>query len=269
LLRHYPALAEADRIRDHFVSAFSADNVATELAYLTRPFTRTFERPYGWAWLLFLAAELHDGTAILGVTLQPLAEAFAQRFLDFLPKATYPVRSGGHSNTAFALALAMEYAQSCKDDALAHAVTRAARDWYLDDADCQAWEPGGEDFLSPSLMEAECMRCVLPSEEFAVWFTGFLPRLEQREPRTLFQPVVVSDRSDGRIVHLDGLNLSRAWCWSNLATSLPVSDPRAGLMRDVAAQHREASIQHIGDDYMGAHWLATFALLSVEAAEKA
>jgi hypothetical protein len=220
-----------------------------------------------------LAAEFQqhpDGaTEIWALALKPLAEAFAQRFLDFLPKATYPVRSGGHANTAFALALTIEYARTCRDEALARAVISAARSWYLDDSNCQAWEPGGEDFLSPCLMEAECMRRMLPAEEFADWFAHFLPRLEQREPRALFQPVVVSDRSDGRIAHLDGLNLSRAWCWSSLATSIPGVDPRAGLMRDLAAQHREASIRHITEDYMGEHWLATFALLALEAGEEA
>jgi Protein of unknown function (DUF2891) len=269
LLRRYPNLTGTERIRDHFTTAFTEDNVAAELAYLARPFSRTFERPYGWAWLLMLAAELHQGrhtgTAVWADTLKPLAEAFARRFLNFLPKARYPVRSGVHSNTAFALALAIEYALTCQDEALAHAVTSAAHRWYLDDADCPAWEPGGEDFLSPCLIEAECMRRVLPAEKFATWFGRFLPRLEQREPRTLFQPVEVSDRSDGRIAHLDGLNLSRAWCWCNLARSMPAADARAGVMRDSAARHREASVQRIAEDYMGEHWLATFALLAFEA----
>jgi hypothetical protein len=253
----------ARRVRDHFAAAFTPDNVAVELAYLSRPSSGTFERPYGWAWLLMLAAELHTG----GVdALRPLAEAFSQRFLRFLPKATYPVRSGVHSNSAFALTLALHHARICHDVALADAVTAKAREWFGADADCQAWEPGGEDFLSPALMEAECMRRVLPADEFAVWFTGFLPRLTRREPRALFEPVSVSDRTDGRIAHLDGLNLSRAWCWHRLATAVPASDPRARLMRDAAAVHLEASIGHITGDYMGEHWLATFALLALEAA---
>jgi hypothetical protein len=267
LLHRCPVPASADRIRGHFAAAFTRDNVAVELAYLARPLSRTFERPYGWAWLLMLAAELHEFQPY-AIALKPLAEAFARRFLDYLPKATYPVRTGVHSNTAFALALAMEYARTCQDDALARAVTSAARRWYQDDADCQAWEPGGEDFLSPGLIEAECMRRVLPAEEFTVWFGRFLPRLEQREPRTLFEPATVSDRSDGRIAHLDGLNLSRAWCWSSLATAIPKSGQRAKTMRDAAAQHREASIRHVAGDYMGEHWLATFALLALEAAEE-
>jgi hypothetical protein len=271
LLRRCPDLAEAARIRDRFATSFTRDNVAVELAYLSRPFTGTFERPYGWAWLLKLAAELHvhphGEAAHWSAALQPLAEAFARRFLDFLPKARYPIRSGVHSSTAFALTLAMDYAQTCNDVELAEALTRAAHDWYLDDADCQAWEPGGDDFLSPCLIEAECMRRTLPPEQFGVWFKRYLPRLAQREPRALFQPVFASDRSDGKIAHLDGLNFSRAWCWSLLAGALPESDPRVVLMRDVAAEHREASIKHIAEDYMGEHWLATFAMLAFEAAE--
>ena len=265
ILRRFPDLAASDRIRDHFTASFTPDKVATEVAYLARRFSGPFERPYGWAWLLMLAAELrhHPHWA---AALKPLAEAFARRFLEFLPRATYPIRAGVHSNTAFALALAMEYARGGHDDELALAVRQAARSWYWDDADCQAWEPGGDEFLSPALIEAECMRRVLPAEEFSPWFARFLPRLAERWPRTLFEPVSVSDRSDGKIAHLDGLNLSRAWCWSNLAGTTRADDPRHGVMRDVAARHREAGLPHIAGDYMGAHWLATFALLALEAA---
>jgi hypothetical protein len=271
LLRLCPELTEAQPIRELFATSFTRENVAVELAYLSRPFTRTFERPYGWSWLLKLAAELqahpHDESGLWSDALRPLAEAFAMRFLDFLPKARYPIRTGAHSSTAFALALAMDYALTSNDVALASVVTRAARNWYLNDADCQAWEPSGEDFLSPCLIEAECMRRVLPSEEFSGWFSRFLPRVVQREPGTLFQPVVASDRSDGKIAHLDGLNLSRAWCWSSLAGALDPSDPRAALLREAAAGHLQASIPHISEDYMGEHWLASFALLALEAAD--
>jgi hypothetical protein len=270
LLRRFPTLAASGHIRDHFAAAFTTENVSVELARLSRPLSGTFERPYGWAWLLMLAAESRhhqNGNAYWAIALKPLADAFARRFLDFLPKASYPVRSGVHSNTAFALALAMDYARACSHEELAHAVTETARRWYHEDANCQAWEPGGEDFLSPALIEAECMRRILPAEEFGVWFTRFLPSLERLEPAALFQPVVVSDRRDGRIAHLDGLNLSRAWCWSRLATSVAANDPRAGVMHDAATRHLEASIGHIADDYMGGHWLASFALLALEAAE--
>ncbi len=272
LLRRHPQLPQSDRVRALFTASFTPENVAGELAYLARPLSATFERPYGWAWLLMLAAELarheHDSARGWSLALKPLAEAFARRFLAFLPKATYPVRSGVHSNTAFALMLALDYARQCHDDELAATVTDAARHWYLDDADCPAWEPGGEDFLSPSLVEAECMRRILPADAFAAWFARFLPRLEQQVPRTLFQPVTVSDRSDGRIAHLDGLNLSRAWCWRCLAASFPRSDARGRLMRETAERHLQASLPHIGVDYMGEHWLATFAFLALEAADQ-
>jgi hypothetical protein len=271
LLRRNPTVPEADRIRALFATAFTLDNVSAELAYLGRPHSGTFERPYGWAWLLMLAAELaryeQDEARSWFITLKPLAQAFSQRFLNYLGKATYPVRTGAHSSTAFALALAVEYAQACGDEALASMATGTARRWYFDDADCQAWEPSGEDFLSPCLIEAECMRRALTADEFAAWLARFLPGLEQREPAVLFRPVTVSDRSDGRIVHLDGLNLSRAWCWRNLASSLPQSDTRVPLMRDAAAEHLAVSLQHVSGDYMGEHWLATFAVLALDAAE--
>jgi hypothetical protein len=271
LLRRDPALPEAARIRDQFATAFTGENVAAELAYLARPLSATFERPYGWAWLLMLAAELSRSqdaeTQGWSAALRPLAAAFARRFVDFLAKAAYPVRAGTHSNTAFALMLALDYARQCDDAALADSVVRTARRWYLDDADCPAWEPDGEDFLSPCLVEAACMQSVLSAEEFAPWFARFLPRLGEQRPRTLFQPVAVSDRSDGRIAHLDGLNLSRAWCWRSLAAAFPPSDAHRPIMRDAADRHLAASLPHIAGDYMGAHWLATFALLAVEAAE--
>jgi hypothetical protein len=269
LLHGHPAIPQSERIRALFASAFTAAHVSVELDYLARPYTATFERPYGWAWLLMLMAELAqqaDAEARRwSAVLSPLAEAFARRFLAHLPKATYPTRTGTHSNTAFALSLALEYAQVVKHPELAEAVADTARRWYLGDADCQAWEPSGEDFLSPCLMEADCMRRALPQEEFAVWFGGFLPRLQEQHPATLFTPVTVSDRADGRIAHLDGLNLSRSWCWSNLAAALARSDPRRPVMLDAAERHLQAGLRHVSGDYMGEHWLATFAVLALEA----
>jgi hypothetical protein len=219
-----------------------------------------------------LAAELAlhpiEQARVWSVTLQPLADEFSRRFLTFLNMATYPVRSGVHSNTAFALALALGYAKTSSDSVLAEAVTLAARRWYSADADCQAWEPSGEDFLSPSLMEAECMRLVLPPQEFSAWFTRFLPRLAQGEPIALFQPARVDDRSDGRIAHLDGLNFTRAWCWSNLASGFSPADARCQVMREAARRHLEAALPHIAEHYMGEHWLATFAWLALEAVNR-
>jgi hypothetical protein len=269
LLRRYPENAQSERIRELFSSAYTAAKVSGELIHLTRPDTGTFERPYGWAWLLMLAAELaqldDDEGRQWSVSLAPLADAFAQRFLVYLPKATYPTRTGVHSNTAFALALTLEFAAVCNHQELMDAAAKTARRWYTDDRDCQAWEPSGDDFLSPCLIEAECMRRVMPQEEFIPWLSQFLPRLERQQPATVFDPVVVSDRTDGRIAHLDGLNLSRSWCWSNLAAAMPPSDLRRNAMINAAHRHLQASLPHISDDYMGEHWLATYAVLALEA----
>jgi hypothetical protein len=269
LLRRVPGLAEAGRVRALFDAGLTPANVAGEAAYLAEPRRGTFERPYGWAWLLMLAAELarHDDadgrrwSAALG----PLADAFAARLAEFLPKATYPVRAGAHFNTAFAVALALEYADGAGDAALGALLRGRARAWYGGDADCQAWEPSLDDFLSPALVEAECMRRVLPAAEFAAWRDRFLPRVGRGEPATLFAPVEPSDRADGKIAHLDGLNLSRAWCWRGLAATWPAGDPRGARARDAAARHLAAGLPHVAGDYMGEHWLATFALLALDA----
>ncbi len=266
LLRLYPALAEAETIRSHFDQALTPPKVAGERAYLQRPGHAGFERPYGWAWLLKLAAELEDGAAgRWGVTLQPLARDFADRFKAYLPKADYPVRAGVHSNTAFALLLADDYAQAAGDVALRDLVRGKARAWYGLDADCQAWEPSGDDFLSPALIEALLMRRCLAPEAFQAWFAAFLPHAGESEPATLFHPARVSDRSDGKIAHLDGLNLSRAWCWQSLAGGLAAGDPVAAVARAAADRHLSAGLGHVTGDYMGEHWLASFALLALEA----
>jgi hypothetical protein len=270
LYRHYPNLSQRREIAALFDGGLTADKVKGELAYLERATARGFERPYGWAWLLMLQAELkrHKGREgkAWAAALEPLAKLFATRFREHLPKATYPVRSGVQSSTAFALALAYEYA-SQHDKKLAGLIRKTARKWYAGDRDCQAWEPSGEDFLSPALAEAECMRRILSPREFKRWFDEFLPRLTKREPATLFQPAFVSDRKDGRIVHLDGLNLSRAWCWRNIATALPTRDPLRKLAIRAADGHLAASLPHVSGDYMGEHWLATFALLALLAAQ--
>jgi hypothetical protein len=267
-LRHrFPAIPEAARIDVLFQASIAPASVATELAYLSRPHGAAFERPYGWAWLLELTAELSRAGSAHGATLAPLADAFAQRFLAYLPKLTYPVRAGTHANTAFALILATGYARTCGHTALLDAVEQAGRRFFSDDADCQAWEPSGEDFLSPALTEAHAMRSLLPGPEFAAWLSRFLPRLAAAEPAVLFRPVSVSDRSDGRIVHLDGLNLSRAWSWSHIAGALPSADPRRAVALAAAADHLAAGLPHVAGDYMGEHWLATYAVLAMEAGD--
>jgi hypothetical protein len=261
LLRRFPTLPEAAAIRAVFDARLTPAAVAGEVAYLARPLARGFERPYGWAWLLKLAAELEAlEQDRWSRTLRPLADAFIACFHDWLPRADYPVRAGTHGNTAFALALAHDGA-----DAPLRALLRAkALAWYAEDADCQAWEPGGEDFLSPALIEAECLRRMLPAASFLAWFDAFLPRIAQRQPATLFRPARVADRTDGKIVHLDGVNLARAWCWRALATALPEGDPRRAVALEAAATHAAAGLPHVAGDYMGEHWLASFAVLALD-----
>ncbi len=263
LLRLYPDLPEAGRIRSLADRLFTAQNVAAETAYLDRPGSRGFERPYGWAWLLMLAAELERHGDDRAAALRPLARAFARRFTDFLPLADYPVRVGTHYNTAFALRLALDYAEAVGDSDLAALCRDRALCWHATDRDCQAWEPSQDEFLSPALIEAVLMRRTFAPEVFAAWFDAFLPRLAERRPSTLFAPASVSDRSDGKIAHLDGLNLSRAWCWREIAAALPSTDPRRSIALEAAEVHLDAALPHVTGDYMGEHWLASFALLAL------
>jgi hypothetical protein len=264
VLRLYPHGREAGAIRALFDAHLTPERMAGELAYLARPASAGFERPYGWAWLLKLQAELsaHDSEEGRGWAgaLAPLAEAFAERFRVFLPKAAYPVRNGSHASTAFAAILALDYAEVV-DPALAALIKAKAADWYGADADARAWEPSGDDFLSPALVEAACMKRVLGSNAFPGWFDRFLPGLAARDPATLFTPAAVSDRADGKIAHLDGLNLSRAWCWRLLAED----HAETALMLDAADTHLAAGLPHVAGDYMGEHWLASFALLALTA----
>ena len=266
LLRGHPGLPQAAAIRALFDVQLVVAKVAGECAYLAAPTARGFKRPYGWGWLLKLAHEL----SLLdeprwAKALGPLAAVFAQRFRAFMPRATYPVRVGTHFNTAFALRMAADFATGAGDTALLALLRETAWRWYGADEDCPAWgEPSGDDFLSPALIEAECMRRLLPAEDFAPWFDHFLPRLPQGAPATLFRPARVSDRTDGKIAHLDGLNLSRAWCWRSLGGALDAADPRRPRMLKAAALHLAAGLPHIAGDYMGEHWLASFAVLALD-----
>jgi DUF2891 family protein len=267
VLRLFPDVREAREIKKLFDAQLTPSKVETEVDFLDQPLRGTWERPYGWAWLLMLAAELsRHGTESAkrwNDAVTPLAAAFSDRFLAFLPKATYPTRVGTHFNSSFAVTLALEYAEITGNEGLRKLLVTKARHWYADDLDCQAWEPGGDDFLSPALMEAACMRRVLDPDEFSIWLDRFLPSLADREPATLFKPAIVSDRSDGKIAHLDGLNLSRAWCWRSIAASWHAKDPRRAIALDAVDTHLAASLPYVAGDYMGEHWLATFALLAL------
>jgi len=267
VLRLFPDGPQAAAIRARFDAQLTPGTVAGECAYFAAPTARGFERPYGWGWLLKLADELSAlPERRWSEALAPLAGLIVGRFAEFLPVATYPVRVGTHFNTAFALRLAADYAEGAGDAALIALLRDTAVRWYGDDADCPAWgEPGGDDFLSSALIEAECMRRLLPPARFAPWFDRFLPGLAASRPATLFRPARVTDRSDGKIAHLDGLNLSRAWCFRALAASLGPDDHRRPPLRAAAEAHLAAGLPHVTGDYMGEHWLATFALLALEA----
>ena len=263
LRRLIPEMTEAESIATLADDSFTADKVAAELAYLDRAQSVGFERPYGWGWLLYLHLEAsrHEDRT-WAAELEPLAHAFAARWRDYLAKLTYPIRVGTHFNSSFALILSLEWAELF-DPPLAADIRRRVRDWFAGDRDCQAWEPGGDEFLSSALTEAMCMARVLPGHEVRQWLAEFLPRLDRREPATLFVPATVSDRSDGKIAHLDGLNLSRAWCWRSLVPLLAEKEGR--IAQESAAEHLAAAMPHIAGDYAGEHWLASFALLALSA----
>lgn len=260
LRRLFPGLPVAAQVDDLLGEMLTADKVQGELSYLDRAYSGGFERPYGWAWLLALHAEAQRHSEPWGDSLASLAAAFGERFKTYLPRLTYPIRVGTHFNTAFAMILALEWAEA-NDKTLAELIRERATTYFRKDEDCQAWEPGGDEFLSPALTEALCMRRT-QGQAFASWFDRFLPRLAEKRPASLFEPAFVSDRSDGKIVHLDGTNLSRAWCWRGIADAL---DPDiADLALRTADAHLESSLPHVAGDYMGEHWLATFALLALE-----
>lgn len=257
--RLFPDVPELPAIDELADSSFTAAKVEVERAYLDRPSSRGFERPYGWAWLLYLHLEASRHDKSWPAVLEPLALAFAVRWRDYLRVMTYPIRVGTHFNTAFALTLSLEWAERF-DPSLADLIRNSAKGWYGADCDCQAWEPGGDEFLSSALTEALCMARADPSR-FAEWFARFLPRTARREPASLFTPAIVSDRSDGKIAHLDGTNLSRAWCWRSIAPLLPAD--ASAVAREAADVHLAAALPHISGDYMGEHWLASFALLAL------
>jgi len=241
---------------------FTPAKLALECAYLERANSGSFERPYGWVWLLALHGE---ATATpWGAALTPLAVMFAARLAAYLPKAAYPVRTGSHANTAFAAVLGYDWAVR-HDPALATQIADRTIGWYSGDCAAQSWEPDGDAFLSPTLIEALAMSRVLPSEVFAAWFDRFLPQAAAGRPSSLFVPVIPSDRTDGKIAHLDGLNFSRAWCWREIAAALPPRPELHDRARTTAEAHIDASIAHVSGDYAGEHWLASFALLALQA----
>lgn len=275
LLRLYPSLPEAQEIRETLNANLTSDNIKIEDAYFKVTGRQSFERPYGWAWLLKLHEELYswnDADAQRWFkALQPLADTIIERYVDFFAKQTYPIRVGTHFNSAFGLAFALDYANKVKStdsvkqqalNKLKERIVESSRRYFGADVNYPAsWEPGGDEFLSPSLIEADLMRRVLGPAEFRRWFHRFLPGIASGRPRTLLAPAIVSDRSDPKIVHLDGLNLSRAWCMRNIASALLRTDPARTVLIESANRHAEAALKYVSSgNYEGEHWLASFAV---------
>jgi hypothetical protein len=266
LLRLCPSLPETKEIRRALDANLSADNILVEVAYLNQPGRQSFERTYGWAWLLKLAEELRDWQDVDGrrwsKNLQPLADALVARYLSFLPKQTYPIRTGVHPNTAFGLAFALDYARASGDRKFESLLEERSRTYFAADKNYPGgWEPGGEDFFSPGFMEADLMRRVLKPGAFARWFHQFLPELAGGKPKGLLVPATVSDRTDPKLVHLDGLNLSRAWCMRGIAAALPSGDPARKVLARAAKLHADDALGHVASgSYEGEHWLASFAV---------
>jgi hypothetical protein len=264
LLKTAPGAVDGDAVRTALNARLTSGGLAAEADFMASRHGAASERPYGWGWALALAQELDTwddpDAKTWSANLAPLAAVLERNFLTWLPRATYPLRTGVHTNSAFGISLALPYADA---HGFGGALRDAAAGWYLKDENYPgAYEPSGQDFLSAGLCEAELMARLLPADEFAGWLERFLPGLADTEPAALFTPVTVSDPSDGYLAHLAGLNLSRAWCWRRLAESLPDGDPRFRLCRRAMRVHAEASLGRVaGDDYMVAHWLAAYAVL--------
>ena len=257
LLKQYPELDSASEIRKKIGENLSKNNIQKELEYFKlNKYSESFERTYGWAWLLKLQEELLDwddnDARAWSENLLPLVDHIANAYIEYLPKLVYPIRVGEHSNTAFGLSFAYDYAQYAGHDSLENAIKKAALRFYSDDKNCPiSWEPSGYDFLSPCLQEIDIMRKVLEKDEFNSWLSDFLPGLENGNLE--LEPGKIIDRSDGKLVHLDGLNFSRAWCLYPLDDNV--------LAQQIADQHMLYSLNKIVDgDYAGQHWLASFAL---------
>jgi hypothetical protein len=266
LARTFPEAAFAAPARAALARSLTASHVAGEAAYIRGPGRTTFERPYGLAWLLQLSAELREwkdpDAQAWAAALAPLEDEAAARFEQWLPKLSRPIRVGEHDQTAFAFGLVLDWAAVSGRTSTRDVVAGRARDFYLGDRSCPiGYEPSGQDFVSPCLAEADLVRRLVPAPQFAAWLTGFLPTLTPRSGASWLAPAVVTDPSDPKLAHLDGLNLSRAWMLEGIASALPPSDPRLATLRAVARAHREAGLASVtGAHYEGGHWLGTFAV---------
>ena len=264
LLEKFPDLDENNEIREKLNALITEENLATELAFFDDYNNRNFERTYGWAWFFQLHGQLsqwQDADAQRWAKiLQPMADKFIERYTEYLPKLLYPSRTGTHDNSAFSLSLALQYARQMKNSTFEALIERHALRLYENDRNCNiTFEPSGHDFLSACLEEANLMGQILDNAAYETWLTAFLPEITT----TAFtlQPAKVSDRADGHLVHLDGLNFSRATCLKEIARKLPAVSEH---LNQLANEHFEASFGNItNDDYMGSHWLGTFALYTL------
>jgi hypothetical protein len=265
LTRLHPEAPFAATAREALAKNLTAENIAVEVAYLGRKGREPFERPYGLAWLLALAQELREWddpqARAWSAALAPLERATAARLQDWLPKLAYPIREGEHNQTAFAFGLILDWAEGTNNRAMEDLLVSRTRALYLADRNCPIdYEPSGQDFLSPCLAEADLMRRVLAPAEFATWLKTFLPRIPRDSSGDWLAVGVVTDRTDGKLVHLDGLNLSRAFMLEGIASGLPSTDRRLPALRAAAAKHRVAGLSAVtGENYAGGHWLGTFA----------
>jgi hypothetical protein len=266
LARLYPESEFATAARTALKASFTDANVAAEAAYLRGAGRSSFERPYGLAWLLQLVAELRSwpdpDAPRWAATLHPLEVAAADRIRHWLPKLHYPIRVGEHSQTAFAFGLIRDWSVAAGDVAMTSLIDERSRAYYLADTDCPLrYEPSGEDFLSPCLAEADLMRRVMSSPEFSGWLRRFLPQIRKGARGDWLQPGVVTDRSDPKLAHIDGLNLSRAWMLLGIASGLPATDARRALLEAAAAKHAAGALPAVtGEHYEGGHWLGSFAV---------
>ena len=264
LVRTFPKAAFTNDALAALKTNLTPARIAGEVAYFNATGRESFERPYGLAWLLQLGAELREtqttDAAALSSALKPLEAAVVARVMAWLPKLAYPIREGEHPQTAFALGLILDYARGT-DPALEALIVAKVREFHLEDRDCPInYEPSGQDFLSPCIAEADLMRRVLPPAQFATWLTTFLPRLPTTNSAAWLPVGVVTDRTDGKLAHLDGLNLSRAWMLEGIAAGLPAGDRRRHALKAAAETHAASGLAAVtGEHYAGGHWLGSFA----------
>lgn len=269
LLRMFPDAAFRVRARAALAGSLTPANIAAEVTYLEGKGRETFERPYGLAWLLQLAAELREWddpqAREWSETLKPLEAAAAKQLKNWLPKLAYPIREGEHAQTAFAFGLILDWSRTAGDKEMEDLVISRTRALYFKDRDCPiSYEPSGQDFLSPCIAEADLIRRVIPPAQYAAWLGAFLPSLPMDGSGNWLAPGVVTDPTDGKLAHLDGLNLSRAWMLEGMASGLPADDPRVASLRAAAAIHRESGLRAVtGEHYEGGHWLGSFAVYLV------